>query len=58
MDATSFKHPALVQYCCTDWDFALSRADTNGLLMTCTGKKISVKKPEVGGSPEENRFGM
>lgn len=51
VDATSFKHPALVQYYCTDWDFALSRADANGLLVTCAGKKISVKKPEVGGAP-------
>lgn len=51
VDATSFKHPALVQYYCTDWDFALSRADANGLLITCIGNKISVKKPEVGGSP-------
>ncbi len=51
VDATSFKHPALVQYYCTDWDFALSRADANGLLVTCAGKKIAVKKPEVGGSP-------
>lgn len=50
-DATSFKYPALVQYYCTDWDFALSRADVNGLLVTCVGKKISVKKPQVSGSP-------
>ena len=51
VDATSFKFPALVQYYSTDWDFALSRADANGLLITCTGKKINVKKPEVGASP-------
>ena len=51
MDATSFKFPALVQYYSTDWDFALSRADANGLLITCTGKKINVKKPDVGASP-------
>lgn len=51
VDATSFKHPALVQYYCTDWDFALSRADVNGLLITCAGKEISVKKPKVSDSP-------
>lgn len=51
VDATSFKFPALVQYYSTDWDFALSRADANGLLITCTGKKINVKKPEVGALP-------
>lgn len=47
VDATKFKHPSLVQYYCTDWDFALSRADVNGLFFTCKGKKLSVKKPEV-----------
>lgn len=51
VDATSYQHPALVQYYATDWDFALSRADANGLLVTCQQGKISVKKPEVGASP-------
>lgn len=47
VDATSYKFPSLVQYYSTDWDFALSRADVNGLLITCEGKKIAVKKPKV-----------
>lgn len=47
VDATNYKFPSLVQYYCTDWDFALSRADANGLLITCEGKKIAVKKPNV-----------
>ena len=33
VDATSYKHPALMQYYCSDWDFALSRADACGLFV-------------------------
>ena len=51
VDATPYQHPALVQYYCTDWDFALSRADACGLFVFTEGNKIKVKKPEVGGSP-------
>lgn len=50
-DATPYQHPTLVQYYCSDWDFALSRADANGLFVFTDGKKIKVKKPEVSGSP-------
>lgn len=51
VDKTSYKHPSLVQYYCTDWDFALSRADANGLLVKVFDGKIVVKKPEVGAGP-------
>lgn len=51
VDATSFQHPSLVQYYCTDWDFALSRADANGLVVVVNNGKITVKKPKVSGSP-------
>lgn len=51
VDATSFQHPSLVQYYCTDWDFALSRADANGLVVAVNNGKITVKKPAVSGSP-------
>lgn len=50
VDATDFKHPALVQYYASDWDFALSRADANGLLVVCKNGKAEVKKPEVDGT--------
>ena len=50
-DPTSYKYPALVQYYCSDWDFALSRADANGLFVFTDGKKIQVKKPKVSASP-------
>lgn len=51
VDATSYQHPTLVQYYCSDWDFALSRADANGLFVFTDGKKIWVKKPDVNASP-------
>nr|DAT29870.1 MAG TPA: Rhs element Vgr protein [Caudoviricetes sp.] len=51
VDATQYQHPTLVQYYCSDWDFALSRADACGLFVFADGSKIKVKKPEVSGSP-------
>ena len=33
VDATNFEHGELVQYYCSDWDFLLSRAEANGLLV-------------------------
>ena len=51
VDATGYQHPALVQYYCSDWDFALSRADACGLFVFADGTKIKVKKPGVSGSP-------
>lgn len=51
VDATPYQHPTLVQYYCSDWDFALSRADANGLFVFASGSTIQVKKPEVSASP-------
>lgn len=51
VDATSYQHPTLVQYYCSDWDFALSRADACGLFVFTEGGKIKVKKPEVSALP-------
>lgn len=41
------QHPQLVQYNCSDWDFARARADANGLVLIVEGSKVSVKKPNV-----------
>jgi len=48
---TEYVHPELLQYYCTDWDFILSRAEANGLVVTTEGKKVNVKAPEVSSSP-------
>lgn len=47
VDSTAAKHNGIVQYYCSDWDFILSRADANGLVVITEGKDISVKKPDV-----------
>lgn len=51
VDATSYQHPSLVQYYATDWDFALARADANGLVVAVWNGQIEVKKPDVKASP-------
>jgi Rhs element Vgr protein len=48
--STSYKHKEIIQYYATDWDFILSRADINGMVVIPDGKKISVKAPEVSSS--------
>lgn len=51
VDGTCAEHTQLVQYYCTDWDFALSRADASSLLVIVDGKQVKVKKPDVSGTP-------
>lgn len=51
IDSTPVTHKQLVQYYCTDWDFALSRADVYGMLAITDGSKVSIKKPKVSESP-------
>ncbi len=51
VEATTVTHPELVQYYCTDWDFALSRAEANGLVVITEGKEISIKKPKTDAAP-------
>jgi Rhs element Vgr protein len=48
---TGPKHRELVQYQCTDWDFMVARAEVNGLLVTARDGKVSVKAPDVDGTP-------
>lgn len=49
-DSTSVEYPQLIQYYSTDWDFALSRADANGLVIITEGSQMTVKKPKVSQS--------
>ncbi len=57
--ATGFKHKQLVQYQATDWDFVLSRADANGLLMVCNKAGVSAVVPTTDGAPVLSfRFGI
>lgn len=52
IDSTSPKHPELVQYHCTDWDFILSRADVQGLLAVAEDGTISVRTADSRGGPK------
>ncbi len=49
--ATTTKYSELVQYNCTDWDFMLSRAEINGMLVNVVDGKVNVGPPQVTTSP-------
>jgi len=51
VDDTGYRHPEMVQYYCTDWDFALSRADACGMFILTIGGNIKVFRPKVGALP-------
>lgn len=50
--ATDTQYKELVQYYCTDWDFMLSRAEINGLLVIVDDAKVSVKPPATSATPQ------
>ena len=45
-DDMEVKHPHMVQYFTTDWDFALTRADANAQLVLPKDGTLIVKKPD------------
>ena len=49
IERTKLKHPELVQYYCSDWDFILSRADVQGLLVVANDGELSVCKVDLSG---------
>lgn len=51
VDSTKVKHEQIIQYDVSDWDFILSRAETNGLVVVNQDGKIDVKKPKIKGKP-------
>ncbi|NQW28235.1 MAG: type VI secretion system tip protein VgrG [Flammeovirgaceae bacterium] len=48
--ATTFKHPNLVQYNCSDWDFILARADANAMVVINEDAKLTIAAPVVSGT--------
>ena len=57
--ATSVEHKEVVQYYVTDWDFIVSRAETNGMIVTTDAGKLIVAKPVVSDTPElQVQFGI
>lgn len=59
VESTSFQHPEVVQFYSNDWDFIVSRAQANGMLVYTEGKKVLVKKPVISGGASvlDLRFG-
>ncbi len=51
VDSTDYQHPEMMQYYCSDWDFALSRADACGMFILTTGNNIKVFKLETNAKP-------
>jgi Rhs element Vgr protein len=51
VSATTTQWPEQVQYYATDWDFILTRAEANGLIITTLNGVISVTKPGANTSP-------
>lgn len=47
---TNTTYKQLVQYYATDWDFMLSRAEANGLLVIVDNGTVTVKAPETSAS--------
>jgi Rhs element Vgr protein len=53
VEATNFSHKELVQYNTSDWDFIVSRAQTNGKLCFVENGKITISKPNLTSTPVE-----
>jgi Rhs element Vgr protein len=51
VDTTKVKHKELVQHYCTDWDFILTRAEANGLLVIPSDGKLDVVAPDTSQQP-------
>jgi uncharacterized protein involved in type VI secretion and phage assembly len=45
-------HREIIQYHCTDWDFMLSRAASQGLLVTVDDGIVSLREPSLSGPPK------
>ena len=50
ISSTENEYPQIVQYNATDWDFILSRAEVNGMIVMANDNKLSVTKPKTEGS--------
>jgi len=51
VQATEIQHRELVQHYSSDWDFIVTRAEANGLLVVATDGALSVKAPATSSEP-------
>lgn len=49
--STSFSHKQLIQFNATDWDFILTRAEANSMLVLTDDGTLIVKKPDTSSTP-------
>ena len=54
IETTSVTHHEMVQYNCTDWDFAVSRAEIAGKTVLTNEDKIEIKTPVFDATPKES----
>ena len=54
IDTTTFTNKQLVQFDTTDWDFIVTRAEANSMLVLTDDGKLVVKKPSTDGEPVFN----
>lgn len=52
--ATQVEHEELVQYYSTDWDFILSRAEANGLLVVANDGELSLSEVSLSEQPKHS----
>lgn len=50
IESTSVQNKEMVQYYTTDWDFIVSRAEANGMVVLATDNQLNIKKPNVSSS--------
>ncbi len=48
----------LVQYCATDWDFLMTRAEVNGMVAVTSNNELTVAPPNIGSSSDTLTFGV
>jgi uncharacterized protein involved in type VI secretion and phage assembly len=52
VESTSVLHKEMVQYFSSDWDFVVTRAEANGMLVLAKQGKVAVKKPDFSQKPK------
>lgn len=57
VDMTTVTHAQLVQHECTDWDFIVSRAAANGLLVLTRAAELVVRRPRLASPVAQLRYG-
>lgn len=52
VDDTTLQHDFISRHDCTDWEFILSRASANGMVVFNSDNKVTVELPEISGTED------